>query len=765
VSDPPHKANRGVNSFRLSLSKFPRRIFLSVIFFASAIPSAFCRPAAAPQESDQASFDVLAKSATAAREAGETEEAVRNYQRALDLRADWEEGWWYLGTLQYDANHFSEAVPALQKVVQIDPAFGPAWNFLGLCEFETHDYENSLTHLQKAQELGANDDPEISRVAKYHLALLLNRRGEFEKAFAMLASMYANQTSAQIRVALGLALLRVPLLPQEVDPSQDALVQAAGDTASILAQAGPEKNLDSFRSLLKKYPNVPYLHYAFGTALASASQNEEAFIQQREELKISPKSPLPYLEISSLELRLHHPQEALRAAQMAVRLASDSSTAHRALGASLLAVGEKERSAEEIRTAEAVAPEKTLRETRIIQMYEHAATVSTENAQVASSKTNLSSASFAERSRQAAAEQTAGRSDEAIHIYQKALQLHPEWDEGWWNLAMLSYSAGDYPEAITALKTCVARKPDNGTAWAVMGLSEFEIKDYNNALIHLQRGQELGMGGSTESVQLAKYRLGILLNRNAEFDRVTEVLAQDAGPGPLAAKIQFVLGMALLRIPALPEQLEASKSKLVQTAGEIAILLQESKYDEVFPKFQALLRQYPSVPFLHYAYATALAAISQYDDAESQLRQELLISPRSALPYSELASVALKAHRPEDALPSSRRAVELAPESAEAHYLLGRSCLELGQEENAIRELETAEKMAPGSPEIHFNLAKAYAKNNLPEKAEQERGTFVRLNALAEQRRSQHGNQSYSGSHGNSDLSIPSVGSNATPQN
>ena len=58
-------------------------------------------------------------------------------------------------------------------------------------------------------------------------------------------------------------------------------------------------------------------------------------------------------------------------------------------------------------------------------------------------------------------------------------------------------------------------------------------------------------------------------------------------------------------------------------------------------------------------------------------------------------------------------------------------------------------------PEVHFNLAKAYAKTNQPEKAEQERATFARLNALAELQRSQHGNQSYSGSHDPTDFSVP----------
>jgi tetratricopeptide (TPR) repeat protein len=723
--------------------------FIAVLLFAGS--SARLSSA---QQSAASSFEDLAKSATTAREAGKKEDSIRDYQHAVAMRADWEEGWWYLGTMQYDSDHFAEAIPALQKVVQIDPALGPAWNFLGLCEFETRDYGNALKHLEKGQQLGTGDDPEIARVSRYHLALLLIRSGAFEKASSMIAAAFADQPPAQVKVALGLLLLRAPLLPQEVDPSQDALVQAAGETASLLARKDSVQTIDSFRSLVKKYPNTPYLHYAFGIALASAALNEEALRQQQEELKISPESALPYIEVSSLQRQLHRPQEALRAAEKAVRLAPNSSAAHHALAQALQAAGQKEKAAEEFRAAKALVPEKPLREMRIVQMYAHddSAPAATVNAAVDASK--APAASFDEVSRQAAASLAAGNSDEAIRIYQQALRQHPEWDEGQWNLATISYSSGHYPEAITALKACVAHRPGYGTAWAMLGLSEFEIKDYNNALIHLQRGQDLGLSGSPESVKLARYRLAILLNRDSEFDRAAELLAPEAGPGPLVKEIQFALGLTLLRVPLLPEQVEASKNSLVLAAGEIAGLLQASKYDEAFPKFQELLRQYPATPFLHYAYATGLAAMSQYDEAEAQLREELKISPASGIAYVRLASVALKQRRPADALPAAQQAVQLTPDSAEGHYLLGRSYLELGQEEKAVQELEAARKLAPGSPEVHFNLAKAYARVNRPEKADEERAAFARLNALAEQQRSHRGNQSYSGSHDKTDFSI-----------
>jgi tetratricopeptide (TPR) repeat protein len=729
--------------------------FLAVLTLVACSTTAGFEKTNSPslQNAAPANFEALAKSASAARDAGRADDAMRDYKRALELRPDWEEGWWYLGTLEYDGDHYAGAIPAFQKLVQLVPSAGPGWSFLGLCEFETRDYANSLEHLKKGQTLGAGDDPEISRVAKYHLALLLIRGGAFEEGTTILATTFGqSQMSAQAKAALGLALLRVPLLPEDLDPSQDALVHAAGETAALVAQGDKPKALEKFLALSKDYPRTPYVHYAFGQALASAARFAEALREQREEAAISPKSALPQIEISRLQLELKHPQDALRAAEEAVRLASDFPAAHQALGEVLQASGANDRAAAEFDAATKQATQVLQPEERIARLYAHRAASGAVMAAPAAQPSALPSRSFEELSRQAAELQAAGKAELAIQTYRQALQLRPEWDDGRWNLAMLYYSSANYPEAIDVLKSWVERKPNFGTAWAVMGLSEFETRDYKNALLHLQRGEELGLGGSPESVRFAKYHLALLLNRDGQFESAMQTLVSETGSGPLTKEIQFVLGMALLRMPFLPVQVESSKNSLVQTAGEIAALLQFSKYDQAFPKFQQLLKEYPSAPFLHYAYGTALAALSQYDEADGQFRKEIEISPLSELPHLRLASLALKRRQPAIALVYGQRAVQLAPDSAEAHYLTGRASLEWGKEEMAVRELETASRLAPGSPEVHFNLAKAYARAKLPEKAEQERAIFARLNALAEQQRSHSGNQSYGGSHNATDF-------------
>jgi tetratricopeptide (TPR) repeat protein len=687
-------------------------------------------------------FEQLSAQAASAREAGRADDAIRLYQSALKLQPDWAEGWWYMGTLNYDADHYPEAIPALQNLVALNPSMGPAFAFLGLSEFETRNYKDAFIHLQKARQQGYGDDAELEKVATYHLALLFIRNGDFEKAVAMLArEITGSHPSNEIKVALGLALLRIPLLPSEVDPGNDALIHAAGEAAAQLGGGNPSAAADSLRQLVVEYPKTPYLHSAYGSALADSGKYEDALRELAEETKVSPQSALPYIRMAVVNLQFHHAKEALPPARQAVLLAPQSAAAHDALAQTLQALGETQEAAKELAIATQLASIPAEVDSAQRQLYARNRPEQQASQQTATASAH-SESNFVALAEKAAAAQSAGQIDDAISYYQRALALRPGWEEGWRNLGTLYYTSARYADAVAALKNSVAIDANNGNAWALLGLSEFEIKDYNNSLIHLERGRSIGFAGNAAAVQIAKYHLAILLNRSGDFDRATDLLSTETASGPLNEQVKFALGMALLRIPQLPDELDHSKDSLVRLAGETAVLLFESKYDQAFSKFQQMLKMNSSMPYLHYAYGDALASISRYDEADEQLVAETKITPTSALPFLRRSAIALQLRQADKAAQFAQQAMQLAPDSAEAHYLLGRSWLELGKTQDAIKELDTASKLAPNSPEIHFSLARAYAKAGQSDAAEKERADFERLNALV-QSQQRNGSQAY----------------------
>ncbi len=358
---------------------------------------------------------------------------------------------------------------------------------------------------------------------------------------------------------------------------------------------------------------------------------------------------------------------------------------------------------------------------------------------------------FQETARQAAAARDANRDAEAIGLYKKALTLEPRWDEGWWYLGTLYYDGNQYADGLKAFTNLVEIDPKMGPAWAMLGLCEFETRDYKNALIHLERGRGLGLGKNEELINVTRYHAGLLLNLAGHFEAANELLSSLWQQGVASDDVTVALGLCLLRVPLLPQQVQPSKDALIHAAGEVAGLLAQGNFDQADVAFQKILKDYPGTPFLHYAYGNMLVGISRFNDAEKQFEEEMKITPESAMPYMQLAYVKLRLRQEKDALPLAEKAARMAPQSFGAHYLLGRTLLDLGQVDGAIRELEIARRLGPYSPEVRYNLARAYGRANRKEEAARERKEFARLNALLQKEQAQGGATSYraSGDRGN----------------
>jgi tetratricopeptide (TPR) repeat protein len=710
--------------------------FLLAIFFAL---TAWMFGLAFGQDAAQ-DFASLSRQANAARVEGNSSEAIGYYERALKVRPEWPEGWWYLGTLYADAGRFTEATSVFRKLIDANPKLGPAWASLGLSEFELRDYQNSLLHLQQAQELGFAEVPYVEKPAVYHLALLLNLNGEFEDAFGLLSSEFGKEALAQqTRVALAMSLLRIPLLPDQLDPDKDALITDAGETAKLLVSSNFEQAFQAFRQMLQDYPDTPYLHYAYGSALDFNLRYDEAETQLREETRVTANSALPYMRLAAIALKTHRPADAQPLAEHAVELAPQSSTAHKILAKALTELGKTEAAAQETAAAEKLEPEKPEMDSKVAAA--NANHLNPVESFASTTKADATtSGNFDELSRKAVAAGESGRTEEAIAHYLGALKLRPEWDDGWTQLGTLFYIAGRHADGISALKNSLGIKRQRSDAWVFLGLCEFETKEYQNAYLHLEHGRLLGFHGTSEAQRVASLRLAELRTWSGDFDGAKDLLIPEVDRNQLTAETKAVLGLIVLRIPRLPSQVENSQAALVRAAGETAGLLYAERYNEAFQGFQHMLKDFPNTPYLHYAYGSALESLAQHDEAEAELREEIKLAPENALPYTRLADIFLKTGRPEDALSNAEKAVQLDAHAPGAHELWGRALLETGKTDAAVKELEIASRLAPNYPEVHFNLARAYTKARMIADAERERAIFARLSEEEETQKTSQGN-------------------------
>jgi tetratricopeptide (TPR) repeat protein len=145
--------------------------------------------------------------------------------------------------------------------------------------------------------------------------------------------------------------------------------------------------------------------------------------------------------------------------------------------------------------------------------------------------------------------------DEAIRWYGQGVRLRPRWDEGLWYLATLLYEKDRFAEARDAFRRFLVVKPEAGPAWALMGMCEFRLKEYDAALRSLEKGTDLGYGTNTAVQRAAWFHLSMLLVRAGQFELAVRPLTFLARSETESQGLVEAAGLMLLRVPKLPAEI------------------------------------------------------------------------------------------------------------------------------------------------------------------------------------------------------------------
>jgi tetratricopeptide (TPR) repeat protein len=327
-----------------------------------------------------------------------------------------------------------------------------------------------------------------------------------------------------------------------------------------------------------------------------------------------------------------------------------------------------------------------------------------------------------------------GRLSEALDLYGKALRIRPEWPEGWWNVASIFYEGDRYMEARDAFRNLVALDPKNGLGWGMLGLCEFQTREYDRAVISLQRGRSLSLAVNKEIESVVRYHTALLYIRFEQFEIAYDILTEFLEVGNESPKVIEGFGLAILRMPFLSSELPTDKREQVMIAGRAGFYMAARRLEEARTAFGTLLSRYPDAPNVHYSYGVFLLN-QDADAALKEFRRELEISPLHQPSMVQMAFEYLKRDELNTALPFAEKAVQLQPNMFPARNVLGRILLDLGQVDRAIKELEEGARLAPSSPEMHFALARAYTRVGRKEDATRERELFKKLQDEFEARR------------------------------
>lgn len=351
---------------------------------------------------------------------------------------------------------------------------------------------------------------------------------------------------------------------------------------------------------------------------------------------------------------------------------------------------------------------------------------------------------FDELAASAQAAMEANQIPQAIALFEKATALQPTWSEGWWYLGTMAFDSGQLNKAHDAFLHFVSvEHKQPGPGYGMLGLTEFERKDYRNALAALERGRVLGLSNNAAFVHRVLYVDGILNNLFGQPEialvRLTLVANQIAAANPKAPEdavlsdndLLDALGLAALRVPKLPSAISAQQASLIRKAGHAQAFIALQDRVPAGKEIKQLVAQYPSQPGVHYMYGVYLLKEDPASAIE-QFRREIAVSPRIAAARIQLALEFLRSSDYKQGLKYAQEAVTLAPDNFVAHVACGELWLGIGNTDRALGELQTAVRLSPGSPDAHFALSRAFSAAGKSREATQQRAEFERLRALSD---------------------------------
>jgi tetratricopeptide (TPR) repeat protein len=318
---------------------------------------------------------------------------------------------------------------------------------------------------------------------------------------------------------------------------------------------------------------------------------------------------------------------------------------------------------------------------------------------------------------------------DAIALYKKALKLNPSWVEGWWSLGSIAYDSDDFAECAPSFLNLASLKPDSAPAWTMSGLCEYRLRNFPAALESLSHAERLGFDEPHELSRAARLHLALVLTKMGYFEKAIVTLTNLTHFDRKAPDISAAAGIAGLREAWLLSEVPEARRPLVLKLGDAMSAAMEQDVKEALSKFEAVVKEYPDEPNVHFRFGGFLTM--QYPDrGVEEIKAALQLDPKHVPALVGLTIIYLKRDELPSACEYAQRAVHAAPDDFSTHLAYGKVLLAMDETVKALPELQHAAKLSPQTPEVHFTLASAYTRLGRKPDAQREQEEFRRLTKL-----------------------------------
>lgn len=347
------------------------------------------------------------------------------------------------------------------------------------------------------------------------------------------------------------------------------------------------------------------------------------------------------------------------------------------------------------------------------------------------SHNDRNSRTLAQISREADDAIIAGDSGAAVALIEKGLRIDPKWKDGLWKAGLVLYQDNQFEPARGYLNRLRQVEPTRGVAWALLGMCEFQLHEFQAAVDDISRADRLGIPEQSRMRRVALLDRAIAQTDLSNFGTAVALLGKlvPAESPEEREQLITVFGYASLQI-STEASLSPQQTALLHDLGAAWYANASGDRSSAKSLIEGLLLKYPKEPMLHYTYGRLLASWREYDAAVKEFGAELALNPSSLSTRLALASLGLTSGKISEALPYAIEASKMSPNFYLAHLYLGRLLIRAGQLNEGCIELEIARGLSPSNSEVRYVLATTYRRLGRAEDAQREYKEFERLKAL-----------------------------------
>ncbi|MEW6532479.1 MAG: tetratricopeptide repeat protein [Thermodesulfobacteriota bacterium] len=302
--------------------------------------------------------------------------------------------------------------------------------------------------------------------------------------------------------------------------------------------------------------------------------------------------------------------------------------------------------------------------------------------------------------------QVTGKTDQAVAVYQKAVELDPNHSDVHLVLGGAFEAAGKLDEAITYYGKATETDPGSANAYLCLGNALKKAGKIVEAMHEYARSIQVD-----PKPVLGHLYLAIALHDAGYYPEAVEEYRKALQVDDNIAEVHHRLGRALAEQGEFSDAVVHYRRAIGLQPGmalahaDLGLLLEVTGHvSEALHDYRKAASADPENAMIQIVFGRALLAAGHMSEATQALSRAVELDPGQATAHHLLGICLEKSGNLRQAVSHVERVVELDPGSADAHSYLGYLLARSGEFERSIRELTTGMSIAPDQPSAYLHL-------------------------------------------------------------